>query len=90
MPDHCLKAVQLGFGDEVEITVSDGLIIIAPVKKRQRRRYSLKELVKLIPEEYKTVEIDWGEPAGREVKSFCQMFFQYWMPVFTIRFDLED
>ena len=61
-----LEDAQICVGDEVDITVNEGVIIVAPVK-RQRGRHSLKELVDRIPQSYESVEFDWGKAAGKEV-----------------------
>ena len=61
-----LADAQLGVGDEVDISVKDGTMIVTPAK-RIRGRHKLKDLVALIPENYKTNEVDWGEPVGKEV-----------------------
>ena len=61
-----LEDAQICVGDEVDITVNEGVIIVAPVK-RQRGRHSLKELVDRIPQSYEAVEFDWGKAAGKEV-----------------------
>ncbi len=61
-----LADAQLGVGDEVDISVKDGIMIVTPAK-RIRGRHKLKDLVARIPENYKTSEVDWGEPVGKEV-----------------------
>jgi antitoxin MazE len=63
---NLLTDAQLGVGDEVDISVKDGIMIVTPAK-RIRGRHKLKDLVALIPESYKTSEVDWGEPVGKEV-----------------------
>jgi antitoxin MazE len=63
---NLLTDAQLGVGDEVDISVKDGIMIVTPAK-RIRGRHKLKDLVALIPENYKTSEVDWGEPVGKEV-----------------------
>jgi antitoxin MazE len=63
---NLLADMQLGVGDEVDISVKDGIMIITPAKKI-RGKYSLKDLVSRIPENYQTGEVDWGEPVGKEV-----------------------
>ena len=60
-----LADAQLGVGDEVDISVKDGIIIVTPAK-RIRGRHKLKDLVARIPENYQTGEIDWGKPVGKE------------------------
>ena len=62
---NLLIDAKLGVGDEVDISVKNGTMIIAPAK-RIRGRYNLKDLVKRIPEHYKTGEVDWGNPVGKE------------------------
>ena len=63
---NLLADAQLEVGDEVDINVKDGIMIVTPVK-RIRGRHNLKDLVAGIPEDYQTDEIDWGEPVGKEV-----------------------
>jgi len=60
-----LENVQLDVGDEVDISVKDGIMIVTPAK-RIRGRHNLKDLVARIPENYQTGEIDWGKPIGKE------------------------
>jgi len=61
-----LKDAHISVGDDVEVTTRDGLIVIAPAR-RVRGKQSLEELVSRIPKGYKTEELDWGVPVGREV-----------------------
>ncbi len=60
-----LADAQLGVGDEVDISVKDGIMIVTPAKKI-RGKHSLKNLVARIPDNYKTGEVDWGESVGKE------------------------
>jgi antitoxin MazE len=60
-----LADAKLDVGDEVDISVKDGAMIVTPAIKI-RGRYNLKDLVARIPENYETGEIDWGEPVGKE------------------------
>ena len=62
---NLLIDAKLDVGDEVDIRVKDGMMIITPAK-RVRGRYDLKDLVKRIPENYETGEVGWGEAVGRE------------------------
>jgi antitoxin MazE len=55
----------ISVGDDVDVTARDGIIIIAPVK-RVRGKRSLQELVSRIPKNYKSTEMEWGKPVGRE------------------------
>ena len=63
---NLLTDAQLGVGDEVDISVKDGVMIVKPAQKI-RGKHSLEDLVARIPENYQTGEIDWGEPVGKEV-----------------------
>ena len=60
-----LEDAHISVGDNVDVTIRDGVIILAPVK-RVRGKQSLRDLVSRIPKNYKTTELDWGEPVGRE------------------------
>ena len=61
-----LQEAQINVGDEVNVSVQKGRIIVEPANK-VRGRYDLKELVSKIPQEYQAEELDWGEPIGKEV-----------------------
>jgi antitoxin MazE len=61
-----LEEARIAVGDSVDVAARDGVIVIAPVK-RIRGKQSLQELVSRIPRNYKTGELDWGRPRGREV-----------------------
>jgi len=61
-----LDDAQISVGDEVNVVVHDGAIVVAPVKRLRGKR-SLQELVKRIPKGHKGEEIDWGGPVGKEV-----------------------
>ena len=63
---NLLADAQLGVGDEVDISIKDGIMIVAPAKKI-RGRHNLKDLVARIPENYQTEEVDWGDPVGGEI-----------------------
>lgn len=61
-----LQEAQIPVGAEVNVTVRDGLIIIAPVRQ-VRGRWRLEELVAAIPDGNQAEEVDWGRVEGREV-----------------------
>jgi len=63
---NLLADAQLGVGDEVDINVKDGIIIVTPAKPI-RGRHKLEDLVARIPKDYQASEVDWGEPVGKEV-----------------------
>ncbi len=60
-----LEDAHISVGDDVDVAVRDGLIVIAPVRRIRGKR-SLRELVSRIPKGYKAREMDWGEPVGGE------------------------
>jgi len=66
LPSRVLQEVCLKSGDEVDISVQDGVIVVAPYRST-RDKYRLEDLVERIPEDYREGEIDWGPPSGREV-----------------------
>jgi antitoxin MazE len=61
-----LKEANISVGDDVDVTIRDGTIVIAPIKRIRGKR-SLQELVSRIPNNYEAGEIDWGKPVGREL-----------------------
>ena len=61
-----LDDAQISVGDEVEVAVHDGVIVVAPIR-HPRGRHTLQELVRRIPKDYQAQELDWGRPAGKEV-----------------------
>jgi antitoxin MazE len=60
-----LAEAQIGVGDEVQVSVRGGRIIVEPVNK-VRGRFNLTELVAKIPKGYRAEEIDWGTSMGKE------------------------
>jgi len=60
-----LEDARLGVGDEVDVAVQDGIIVVAPTK-RIRGRYRIEDLVAQIPADYHASEVDWGKPVGKE------------------------
>jgi antitoxin MazE len=60
-----LEDARISVGDDVDVTVQNGLIVIAPARRIRGKR-SLQDLVSRIPKSYKTEALDWGEPLGRE------------------------
>ncbi len=63
---NLLSEAQLDVGDEVDISVKEGIMVVAPAK-RIRGHYSLRDLVTRIPKGYKPGEVEWGEPTGKEI-----------------------
>lgn len=60
-----LQDAGISVGDDVDVAVREGVIVIAPAR-RVRGKRSLHELVSRIPKDYKSSEMEWGEPVGRE------------------------
>jgi len=60
-----LAEADIDVGDEVTVSVRSGRIIVESARK-VRGRYDLKKLVAKIPKNYRTEELDWGAPAGKE------------------------
>ena len=61
-----LDEVGIHVGDEVDVSVRRGRIIVEP-DSRIRGRYDLKALVSKMPDEYRPEELDWGPPTGKEL-----------------------
>ncbi len=66
VPRKVLEEVKIAVGDEVDITVEEGRIIVGP-SERIRGKYRLEDLVAQMPENYAPQEEDWGEAVGEEV-----------------------
>ena len=60
-----LDEARINIGDEVNVSVRKGRIIVEPVT-RVRGRYDLKALVSKMPKKYQPEEQDWGPPVGKE------------------------
>ncbi len=61
-----LEEAQIDVGDEVQVSVHEGRIVVEPVTKVWGR-YDLEALVSKMPKGYRAEELDWGPPVGREV-----------------------
>lgn len=62
LSSRALRAIGLRVGDMVEVTASDGAIVIRPI----RRSLSLRELVRRITPENPHSEFNWSPNTGRE------------------------
>ena len=60
-----LEEIKASVGDEVEIYTQEGKIIVELIKQ-VRGKHDLKSLVAEIPQEYKSTEVNWGKPVGKE------------------------
>jgi len=65
-PKRILEEAQINVGDEVNVSVQEGQIIVDPVKQ-VRGRYLLTNLVARMPKDYRVEETDWGDSVGKEV-----------------------
>jgi antitoxin MazE len=65
-PLRLMQEANIAIGDEVDVTVEQGRIIVVP-SERIRGRYRLEDLVARMPEDYEPSEEDWGPPVGHEV-----------------------
>ncbi len=61
-----LEEAHIAVGDEVGLSVRDGVILVTPAK-RVRGGCDLRELVARIPRDYKPEAVEWGTPVGKEV-----------------------
>ena len=61
-----LNEARIHVGDEVQVSVRKGQLIVEPVIK-VRGTHDLRKLVAKMPKGYQPEEQDWGPPAGREV-----------------------
>ena len=64
-PKAILEEAQIHIGDEVNISVQKGQIIVEPATK-VRGKYVLSELVSRMPKTYQVEEANWGKPVGKE------------------------
>jgi antitoxin MazE len=62
---NMLLAAQINVGDEVQVTIQNGRIIVETVAQA-RRRTDLQALLTKMPEDYQPEEIDWGKPVSKE------------------------
>ena len=60
-----LEDARIEVGDQVDVGVRDGVIVVAPVL-RMRGKYRLEDLVSRIPADHHSTDVDWGKPVGRE------------------------
>ena len=62
---NMLLAAQMNVGDDVQVTIQNGRIIVETVAQA-RRRTDLQVLLTKMPEDYQSEEIDWGKPISKE------------------------
>lgn len=66
IPKALLEDACITVGDEVNVAAKNGTLVVTPAR-RNRKKYSLKELVAKIPKGSRSKETDWGKPVGNEV-----------------------
>ena len=66
MPKNLLENSHIKMGEEVDISVKDGKIIIEPTHKIQGK-YDIRDLASAMPKSYELEEESWYEPSGKEV-----------------------
>ena len=64
---HLLEDANLSVGDEVDVVVRDGVLIVTPVG-RVRGKHKLCDLVARMPQDYQPEEVDWGKAVGKEAR----------------------
>ena len=60
-----LDSVNWSENEQIIIIVDNGKLVIEKAKEHKRK--NIKELFKDYKEDYKPIEIDWGEPKGEEI-----------------------
>ena len=65
IPKNILKNTNIKIGEEVDLVVQVGKIIIEPTNKIHGR-YNIHDLVKNMPNGYVPEEENWGKPVGKE------------------------
>ncbi|MFK5892112.1 MAG: AbrB/MazE/SpoVT family DNA-binding domain-containing protein [Pseudomonadota bacterium] len=65
IPKKLLNESHLHVGEEVEITLFEGKIIIEPSGK-VHGRFDINFLANKMPNDYKVQEENWGAPVGKE------------------------
>lgn len=60
-----LEEANIEVGDEVEVSVHDGKIVVQPTQQ-VRGRYKIESLIAEMPAEYEVEEVDWGDTVGKE------------------------
>ena len=65
VPKTLLDELQIHVGDEVNISVEEGKIIVEPARPK-RGRVRIEDLIAEMPADYVVEELDWGKPVGKE------------------------
>ena len=64
-PKHILQDAHINVGNKLNISISEGQIIIEPLNDI-KNKYDIKELVSKIPKNYSSTKLDWGNSVGKE------------------------
>jgi len=64
IPAELIHGSQVKAGSMVDLTLADGKLILAPLR---RFRYTIEELMAGVTGENIHGEIDWGPPVGKEI-----------------------
>ncbi len=64
IPKILLDTVNWSENEQIVIVVDNGKIIM---EKAKSKRKNIKELFANYKEDYKPIEIDWGNPEGKEI-----------------------
>ncbi len=65
IPKHLLEHSRIKIGEDVDITVQEGKIVIEPTHVT-RGKYDINELAGRMPQKVGLTEEDWGIPVGSE------------------------
>ena len=65
IPKSILDSVNWSENEEIKIMVENGKLILEKAKENKRK--NIKELFEDYKGDYKSKEIDWGEPQGDEI-----------------------
>ena len=65
IPLKILKNSHIDIGEEIEIAVEDGKIILTPTHKIHGK-FAIKDLVAEMPADYQVEEMVWEQPKGNE------------------------
>jgi antitoxin MazE len=64
-PKGVMEEAAIAVGDEVEVRVRRGAIVVRPAR-RVRGKVRLKDLLARMPAGCTPAEVDWGKPVGKE------------------------
>jgi antitoxin MazE len=65
IPLKILKNSDIAVGEEVEISIVDGSIVLKPTHKIHGK-YDIKTLVAEMPADYQVEEVQWSKKQGKE------------------------